>query len=225
MSPGYKVDVIHHLTCQHQVEVEVLPPRMELYFKDEPWTDLLNTQIRFEATVLNSGKGVHWQVYAASGGPGAGSIDATGLYQAPDKGSVLNGHTDIVVATSVEDPLRKAYAWVTLLGQGPLIPEVARIEIWPRRINLYCWAGADNSYIDDSNKLQLFQAEIWNSSIQTVTWHIQSGPGFIYSDGLYMAPTSGSSGQVVVVRGTIGAAGAYDEAQIVLLNYDWPGLH
>ena len=225
MSPSYKVDVIHHLTCQHQVEVEVWPPRMELYFRDEPWTDPLNTQLRFEATVLNSGHGVRWEVYDAEGGPGAGSIDATGLYQAPDKGSLLNGHTDVIVASSVQDPLRKAYAWITLLGKGPLKPPAARIEIRPGRINLYYRNGHDNAYIDDSNKLQLFQAEIWNSAIQAVTWQVQSGAGSIAADGLYTVPDTGSDHQVVVIRGYIGATGDFDEAQIVLLNYDWPGLH
>ena len=224
MSPSCKVDVIHHLTCQHQVEVEVWPPRLEVYFRDEPWTDPMDTQLRFEATVLNSGRGVRWEVYDADGGPGAGSIDATGLYQAPDKGAWLDGHTDVIVATSVEDPLRKATTWITLLGKGPLPPPVARIEIRPKRINLYYRYNRDNAYIDDSNKLQLFQADIWNSAIQTVTWQSPSA-GSIDTHGLYTVPDTGYDHQVVVIRGFIGTTGVFDEATIVLLNYDWPGLH
>ena len=92
----------------------------ELYFHDERWIDSVNTQLRFEATVFNSDRGSTWEVASPSGGPGAGTISATGLYQAPNKGALASGTTDIVVATARDDPLRKAYAWVTLLGLGPL---------------------------------------------------------------------------------------------------------
>ncbi len=203
------------------------PPRAELYFGDERWTDLMDTQIRFEATVFNSDLGVRWQVYDAAGGPGAGTIDATGLYQAPDKGSLTSGHTEVVVATSVEDPLRKAYAWITLIGLGPLPAPEPRIEIWPKRANLYYHdpgSNIHNNYIDDSNKIQLFQAAIWNSSIQTVAWQVHIGAGAIDANGLYRAPNSGADHQLVTVRGYIGATTVYDEARIVLLNYVWPGL-
>lgn len=239
MRPGCRVDVVHHITCRHQVEVEVWPPRIELYFADERMRvdhkgalvqreiDLVDTQMRFEATVINSDRGVRWQVFDAAGGPGAGSIDATGLYLAPAKGGWQNGHTDVVVATSVEDPLRKAYAWVTLIGDGPLKAPEARIEIWPKRVDLYYThssAADHNDYIDDSNKVQLFQARIWNSEEQSVTWQIVSGSGSIGANGLYVAPNSGNDHQMAVVRGTIGATAVYDEARIVLRNYVWPGL-
>lgn len=233
MRPGFGVDVVHHITCRHQVEVEVWPPRVELYFADERQygdqreLDPFDAQVRFEATVVNSGRGVTWQVFDATGGPGAGTIDATGLYLAPAKGSWHGGHTDVVVATSVENPLRKAYAWVTLLGHGPLALPDPRIEIWPRRVDLYYTQSSalvHNNYIDDSNKVQLFQARIWHSTVQNVTWQIASGPGTIGANGLYVAPNSGSDHQVAVVRGYIGATAAYDEARIVLRNYVWPGL-
>ena len=209
--PGCRVDVIHHITCRHQVEVEVSPPRAELYFGDERWTDPLDTQIRFEATVFNSGRGVRWQVYDAAGGPGAGTIDATGLYQAPAKGGLKSGHTEVIVATSVEDPLRKAYAWVTLIGVGPLKAPDPRIN--------------DNAYIDDSNKIQLFQATIWNSAIQTVSWQVFSGAGAIDANGLYRAPNFGADHQLAIIRAYIDSTTVYDEARVVLLNYVWPGLH
>lgn len=233
MRPGCRVDVVHHVTCRHQVEVEVWPPRIELYFADERQVgeqreiDPFDTQVRFEATVVNSGLGVTWQVFDAAGGPGAGTIDATGLYLAPAKGAWQNGHTDVVVASSAEDPLRKAYAWVTLLGHGPIEAPKPRIEIWPKRVDLYYTqssAVVHNHYIDDSNKVQLFQARIWNSNVQNVIWHIVSGPGTIGANGLYVAPNSGNDHQMAVVRGTIGATAVYDEARIVLRNYVWPGL-
>lgn len=240
MRPACRVDVIHHIACRHQIEIEVWPPRIDLYFADarmavdhngalvQREVDLIDTQARFEATVINSDRGVHWQVFDAKGGPGAGSIDATGLYLAPGKGAWQSGHTDVVVATSVEDPLRKAYAWVTLIGDGPLPAPEARIEIWPKRVDLYyheAGTAVHNNYIDDSNKAQLFQARIWNSDIQSATWKIFSGPGSIdFNTGLYVAPYSGNDHQVVVVRGYIGATAIHDEARIVLRDYVWPGL-
>ena len=231
MKPGCRVDVVHHIVCRHQVEVEVWPPRAELYFGDERWTDLVNTQIRFEATVINSDRGVQWHVHDATGGPGAGSIDATGLYQAPPKGGLKSGHTDVVVATSIEDPLRKAYAWITLVGEGPLKAPDARIEIRPKRVNLYYDSMRDNAYIDDSNKMQLFRADVWNSADETVEWLVNGAlqpaqPLVVPQGFLYKAPSLGSDMVAVLVRARIKSKpDVYDEAQVVLLNYDWPGLH
>lgn len=227
---GSRVDVVHYITCRHQVEVEVSPPRAELYFGDERWTDPINTQIRFEATVFNSGLGVHWQVYDATGGAGAGTIDATGLYQAPAKDGLKGGHTEVVVATSIENPLRKAYAWITLIGEGPLPVPQPRIEIWPKRVNLYYLGTHDNAYIDDSNKLQLFQASIWNSNDKMVEWLVngvlQAAQPLVVPQGfLYEAPYSGTDKQPMTVLGRIASNhGVYDESQVVLLNYVWPGL-
>jgi hypothetical protein len=229
--PGPCVDVIHHIECRHRIEVEVSPPRAELYFADERWTDRIDTQIRFEATVFNSDRGVHWQVYAADGGTGAGSIDATGLYRAPAKGSLTSGHTDVVVATSVEDPLRKAYAWVTVVGEGPLPTPQPRIEIWPKRASLYYGGWYDNAYIDDSNKQQLFRATLWHSADQTVEWLVDGSlqlaqPNVMAQSFVYEAPGSGPDQQPKIVRVRIKSnPGVYDEAQLVLLNYVWPGLH
>jgi hypothetical protein len=244
MRPGCRVDVIHHIACRHQIEVEVWPPRIDLYFADERMrvdhkgalvereVDPIDTQVRFEATVINSDRGVRWQVFDAAGGPGAGSIDATGLYQAPAKGGWATGHTDVVVATSVEDPLRKAYAWVTLLGDGPLKAPDARIEIWPKRVNLYYDAGAhDNAYIDDSNKMRLFRADIWHSDDRNVEWlvngAVQPAPSLAMPQSfLYTSPSMGSDMVLVLVRARIKSnPGVFDEAQVILRNYDWPGLH
>jgi len=229
--PGPCVDVIHHVTCRHQVEVEVSPPRAELYFADERWTDPLDSQMRFEATVFNSDRGVHWQVFSASGGAGAGSIDAGGHYQAPAKGGLASGHTDVIVATSLEDPLRKAYAWVTVVGVGPLPAPQPRIEIWPKRVNLYYGDWYDNAYIDDSNKLQLFRASVWHSSDPSVEWLVNGSlqlaqPNVMAAAFLYEAPGSGPDRQPVIVTGRIKSTpSVYDQAEVVLLNYVWPGLH
>ena len=90
----------------HRVEVEVWPASAEALFADEGYADPLNTQIRFQAAVYNGASGVKWSVYSVTGGPGAGTIDSTGLYLAPVKGMLSSGHTEIVQARS-EDPSNK----------------------------------------------------------------------------------------------------------------------
>ena len=223
--------VMHHAVWRHRVEVAVSPPRAELYFHDERWIDSVNTQLRFEATVFNSDRGSTWEVVSPSGGPGAGTISATGLYQAPNKGALASGTTDIVVATARDDPLRKAYAWVTLLGLGPLPAPEPRIEIWPKHVTLYCWSPPfDNAYIDDSNKLQVFRAFPRHAANPAVAWSVDVGTVIPYATDTtwctFLAPNtvaSPNSGGATVATVTAKlAAGASADARIVLLNYVWP---
>lgn len=219
-------EVVHHVTLRHQVEVEVWPARAELYFADERWTDPVNTQLRFEARVFNSRLGVRWGVRNPSGGAGAGSIDATGLYRAPDKGALDSGTTDIVTATSIEDPLRKAYAWLTLVGVGPLPQPEPRVDMWPRRVTLYYWNGADNPYIDASNKMQIFRTDVANST-NAVEWLVNMVPPVPAVVGPwfhYVAPNTGSNASVIVRARLQAAPNIYDEAWVDLLNYTWPGF-
>ena len=220
--------------CRCPVEVALAPPRAELYFHDERWIDPINTQLRFEATVFNSDRGATWEVVAPSGGPGAGSIDATGLYQAPDKGTLASGATDIVVATARADPLRKAYAWVTLVGRGPLPAPEPTLEIWPKHATLYYWTGDDNSYIDGSNKLRLFRAFPRHAPNPAVTWSVNAGMGTVVPSPAdtrwctYLAPNAGPSAgpgaaPVASITATLTANPAVTaDARIVLLNYAWP---
>ena len=127
------VEVVHHVTRRHRPEVEVSPPRVELTFGDERAANPASSRARFEANVLNAcSTEVRWEVLDPGGGPGAGSIDSTGLYTAPDFSAGLDGHTDVVVATLVEDPLRKAFAWVTLVGCGPWPVPVPTIQVTPK---------------------------------------------------------------------------------------------
>src|SRR5580765_6977137 len=101
------------VTCCPQIEVEVWPAQAEVHFRDDRGVNPINTQIRFEAVVYNGqSAAVHWEVLAPSGLAGAGTIDITGRYLAPPKDGLPSGLTDLVVATSVENPLRKAFAWV-----------------------------------------------------------------------------------------------------------------
>ncbi len=224
--PAFRV--VHHMVCCHQVEVAVQPPRAELYFHDERWIDPIDTQIRFEAVVYNSDRGATWQVLAPDGGPGRGTIDATGLYRAPDKGTLDSGTTDVVVATARADPLRKAFAWVTLVGLGPLAAPAPRIEIWPKLVTLYYWNNDDNAYIDDSNKMWVFRAFPRHAANPTVQWSATLGsvvPGSPDTTwGSYTAPSSGGIAEATVTATLTADPTVTDDARVVLLNYIWPGL-
>ncbi|MGH7119779.1 MAG: hypothetical protein ACREFP_12445 [Acetobacteraceae bacterium] len=217
--------IVHHAVCRHRVEVEVRPAAAELYFHDERWIDPVNTQIRFEAVAYNTDTGVTWQVLAPGGGPGAGAIDATGSYLAPNKGALASGTTDIVVATARADPLRKACAFVTLVGLGPLPAPQPVIEIWPKSRTLYYVNGADNSYIDDCNKMQLFRAFPKNSPGGGVTWRIdgavQTGNDIFF---LYSSPNSGTVASHAVSAEIQGMPTVADTAKLIVRNYVWPGL-
>jgi len=220
--------VVHHMISRHQVEVAVQPPSAELYFHDERWIDPIDTQIRFEAVVYNSDRGVTWQVLAPDGAPGRGTIDATGLYQAPDTGTLASGTTDVVVATARADPLRKAFAWVTLVGLGPLPAPAPRIEIWPKLVTLYYWSNDDNAYIDDSNKMWVFRAFPSHAASPAVNWSTTLGsivPGSPDSTwGSYTAPNTGGTAEATVTVALAADPTVTDDARVVLLNYNWPGL-
>jgi hypothetical protein len=216
-------EVVHHVTLRHQVEVEVWPARAQLYFADERWTDPINTRLRFEARIFNSRQGVRWEVRDPAGNPGAGSIDATGLYRAPDKGTLASGTTEIVIATSLEDPLRKAYAWMTLLGVGPLPKPEPRVEIRPHVATLYYWSGNDNPYMDATNKMQLFRAEIQHSP-SAIEWLVNMAPAGNGPWFHYVAPNAGANTKVMVRARLQAAPNVYDEAWVDILNYTWPGF-
>jgi hypothetical protein len=222
------VEVIHHVTRRHRAEVEVWPPRAQLTFSDERAANPADTMTRFEARVLNAcSTEVKWAVLSPGGGPGAGSIDATGLYQAPAFASGLNGATDVVVAALVEDPLRTAFAWVTLAGDGPWPKAVPTIEILPKTAYLYYPSGEDNAYIDSSNTMQFFRVLLRDSPTQVVQWSVdgvvQAGQtGDIF---LYRLSGAGAPKEVTVEARISGVATAVDSAKVMQTNYYWPGLH
>jgi hypothetical protein len=226
--------IIHDAVWRHRVEVMVSPARAQLYFHDERWVDPINTQTRFEATAYNTDRGANWSVVSPGGGAGLGTIDETGLYQAPAKGSIPSGATDIVVATAQADPLRKAFAWVTLIGGGPAPAPKVWLDVWPRLVTLYYWSGDDNAYIDASNKLRVFRAFPRHATNPTVNWSLTSGPGKLQpslTDSAlctYLAPNAGASPDAASApTATITASLAADpsvtaDVEIVLLNYAWP---
>ncbi len=220
--------VVHHtVVCRHQVEVEVLPAAAEVFFADERYTNPWDTQIRFKAVVYNAPTSdVTWEVTDLGGGPGAGSIDTSGLYTAPPKGALTHGHTDIVVATAAADPMRRAYAFVTLVGLGPEPEPDPTLEIFPHTATLYYHQGHDNQYIDTSNKSHRFRALLKYTPLTGVEWSINGGSWT--PDGLYFfyqTPNSGSSPATATVRARLtGDSSVQDEVEITLLNYEWPGI-
>jgi hypothetical protein len=222
------VEVVHHVTRTHRPEVEVWPPRAEVTFSDERSANPADTMVRFEATVLNAcSTAVKWAVLSPDGGPGAGSIDSTGLYSAPKWKKELNGATDLVVVTLVEDPLRTAFAWVTLAGEGPWPVPVATIEILPKTSFLYYPSGQDNAYIDSSNTMQFFQALLRNTTTQAVQWKVDGvvQAGQTEQIFLYRVTGSGAEKEVTVEVAIQGVPAAVDQAKVMLTNYYWPGLH
>jgi hypothetical protein len=211
--------------CRHQIEVAVEPAHADVYFADERYINPINTQARFEATVLNApNNGVIWQVVNIGGGPGAGTIDPSGLYTAPPKGTIPSGYTDIIVATAKADPTRRAYAKVTLVGFGPEPAPEPVLEIFPKVAYLYYrdGTGTDNSYIDISNKALQFRTVIKNTASTAVTWSV-SGDGSIDGNGFYRAPDHGLSPVPVDINAHLTAdPGVSDKARIILINYHWP---
>jgi hypothetical protein len=218
--------VHHHSVCRHQIEVELLPASTEVYFADERYIDPINTQIRFSAFVYNAkNNNVTWQVTDITGGPGAGTIDPSGLYLAPSKGSIPHGHTDIVLATAKTDPTRRAYAKVTLIGHGPEPLPTPKLEIYPQVAHVYYQGGygLHNNYIDISNKHQQFRSLIRHTALTEISWSV-TGPGSI-NDGYYNAPSSGSAPTTVKVHAQLTHdSSVKSEARIILLNYYWPGI-
>jgi hypothetical protein len=132
------------------------------------------------------------------------------------------------VATARADPLRKAFAWVTLVGLGPLPAPAPRIEIWHKRITLYYRTNDDNAYMDDSNKMWVFRAFPRHAVNPTVHWTTSVGSVVaVLGDshfGVYTAPISGTTTVATVTASLAANPAVTDDAEVLLLNYVWPGL-
>src|SRR5262249_20168477 len=148
--------------------------------------------------------------------------DASGLYRAPPKGALASGATEIVVASAREDPLRKAFSWVTLVGVGPQPVTPPEVTIWPKRVNLYYAHGANNDYIDDCNKRCEFSSAIYGAAAQT-EWLVDGAPHGLGPKFVYTAPNTGAPSVVIVRAQLQGQPTVFDEATIFQRNYDWPG--
>ena len=218
----------HWMVCQHQVEIEVWPASAEVYFRDERYANPVNSQARFDAAVYNAKNcDVKWEVRALDGSPGQGQVDATGLYTAPDKGGLNSGLTEIVVATATADPLRQAFAYVTLVGLGPEPPLPATLLILPQRVNLYYRQGGDSDWIDDSNKVQVFRAVVRNSP-SSLNWFVGASavPEAEHGPLFYFEPAAASGPDTFIpIRAQLATdASVQSEAKVVLVNYNWPGI-
>jgi len=206
--------------CQHRVEVEVCPAEAEVCFRDERFSQPEQAIVQFQALVFNAPSSrVTWKVVDLNGNPGAGTIDAAGLYIAPDKGSLPFALTDIVVATSLDDPFRQAFARVAIVGLGPEPKPAPSVEVYPHRVYLYYPAGADNSYIDASNNMQLFRAIVHQADPAALTW---TPSGTVGSEFLFQVTGSGAQTTLHITATLPG--GATDFATVTLLNYNWPGI-
>jgi hypothetical protein len=210
--------------CQHRVEVEVWPATAEVTFRDERFAQPLEAQVQFSAFVYNAPSNrVTWQVLDLQGGPGAGTIDAAGLYLAPDKGSLPFGLTDIVVATSTDDPFRKAFARVAIVGLGPEPKPAPTIEVYPHRTYLYYPSGYNNDYIDGCNKMQIFRAMVCHADPALVEWSISGAP--VHTGPEYLFTSSGWPSAVRIdATVPVTTPAVTDWATVTLLNYTWPGI-
>jgi hypothetical protein len=160
--------------CQHQIEIEVWPSHAEVYFSDERYADGLTATARFEACVYNTPTGrVRWTVLGPAGGPGYGTIDQNGTYTAPAKGSIPSGATDVIAAQPVDDLTRIAFAYVTLIGKGPLPRPRPRITVVPGVATIYDMQVGLKGFMDISNKKQVFRAIITGSD-DPVDWLVDS---------------------------------------------------
>jgi hypothetical protein len=206
----------------------VWPAAAEVVFRDERYADPVNAQARFDAAVFNAPDcRVTWDVRSLDGGPGAGQIDATGLYTAPDRGSLASGHTEIIVATAHADRFRRAFAHVTLVGHGPLPAPVPTILIQPQRVNLYYRAGGDSAWMDPSNQRQVFRAIVQHSTA-TLNWYVGGNalPEPEHGRQFHFLPAATSGADTVVaIRAELATDPTVrDEAKVVLVNYSWPGI-
>ena len=132
-----------------------------------------------------------------------------------------SGPTEVVVATAREDPLRQAFAWVTLVGDGPApTPADGRT---PAAHQPLLPARVDNAYMDASNTMR-------SSGRRRAT---PRTPGRVAGG---QRPAAGRRPRVPLPgAGTVprrrhgpgphpGPAGRLRRRPGLQLNYDWPGI-
>ncbi len=135
---------------------------------------------QFSATVMNtSNTGVSWSL-----NPPAGTISAAGLYTAP--ASIASQQTVAITATSLADPTKSASVSITLVP--------VTVSVGPGSTTLFV------------RQTQAFVATVGNSPDQTVTWSISpAGTGTISASGVYTAPASIATQQMVTITATSNA--------------------
>ena len=127
----------------------------------------------------------------------------------------------------MEDPLRTAYAWVTLVGDGPWPAAEPTLELRPKTAYLYYPSGHDNAYMDASNTMQFFRAQIRDSADTAVEWLVDGVVQAGQTSELFLYRVNGSGAQKKVrIEARIASdASVADTAEVMQINYDWPGLH
>lgn len=131
---------------------------------------------QFTATVTNaSNTSVTWSL-----SPAIGAVSSTGLYSAP--ATVSAQQVVSVIATSVADPSRSAAATVTL---KPL-----SITVTPAAVTL------------KAGQTQQFTAAAAGGLNSAVTWSLNPAVGQISTAGLYTAPASITTQQIISVIAT-----------------------
>ncbi len=132
----------------------------------------------FTATVLNTTNlAVTWTV-----SPNVGSISSSGVYTAPV--SVTSSQLVTVTATSVTDPTKSASATLTLS------PPVS-VSVTP--------TSGGTLY---QGQTEGFTATVLNTTNLAVTWTVNPNVGSVSSNGVYTAPASVASSQLVTVTAT-----------------------
>ncbi len=143
---------------------------------------------QFYASVQNaSNTGVIWSL-----SPAVGSVNANGFYQAP--GNISQNQNITISATSVQDYTKSASATISLIAPPPPPPPPTP----PVTINSVAVSPAAITVLQGNQ--QQFTAMVNGSVSSAVTWTISPPLGTITSNGLYSAPGSVSSMQIVSVK-------------------------
>jgi hypothetical protein len=160
--------------------------------------------VQFTASVQNaSNTGVVWSL-----NPAVGSVSANGFYQAP--AGVSQNQNITISATSVQDSTKSAYATISLIAPPPPPPPppavtVASVAVSPAAVTVL------------QGNQQQFTATVNGSVSSAVTWTISPQLGTISSNGLYTAPGSVSSMQIVSVKAASTANPAKSSTTILFL--------
>jgi hypothetical protein len=162
------------------VNITLNPVAITVTVTPTPVTLIAGQTQQFKAAVTGTSvQSVTWSI-----GSGAGSIDQTGLYQAPP--IVTANQTVTVTATSTfETPAVTGTATVTL--------QAVMLTVAPASVSL------------TNNQTQLFSATVTGSGNTAVNWSISPQTGTIDATGLYTAPATITGSPKITVTATSAA--------------------
>ncbi len=161
---------------------------------------------QFSANVQNaSNPAVIWSL-----SPAVGSVSANGFYQAPS--SITQNQNITIIATSVQDLTKSASATISLIAPPPPPPPT---QAPPVTVNSVAVTPAAITVVQGNQ--QQFTAMVNGSPSSAVTWTISPQLGTMTSNGLYTAPGSVSSMQIVSVKAASTANPAKSSTTILFL--------